>query len=542
MRRTNHALVSVLWVAIAAPCLGQNSEVEQACTALLHHPELTIHLAELRTAIPAATRYCYVRGFIAPGIRYHVQLPLPANWNQRFLHWGDGGKDGDLDFADHRVTEGYAVANSNMGHDVGVEPGASFGFNNRQAEIDFAYRAVHLTVNAAKTLIRAYYRKPPKYSYHEGCSTGGRQGLIAAQRYPYDFDGIVAGAPVDQHLVAGHVWFLQRMYRDRFAGALAFDNDGDGRLDSLAKLKLLEESVLKKCDALDGVKDGVVSDPHGCPFDPDVDLRNHLCPGDKNSDGCFTMRQIQTVRDFYRGPHDSKGVRAYWGKAKGAESQWAGWYIPHGSNPSPPSALRLAADHLNFLFYETDPGVPPPDLQDLTYKLNKKATPPEWAWWEFNIDDVASGKADVMKTLLDARDPNLNRFLFKKNGKLILYHGWSDPGPSPDNTIAYFEEMVKATFAGNRDEARQRVRLFLAPGMSHCGGGPGPNEWDKLAPLVEWVENGKAPDFLVASHRSNGKVDNERPLCPYPKQAVYTGPQGGQHDRANWIAANFTCK
>lgn len=528
----------------AAPCIAQDNQAQQACAGLLNHPELTIHLAEIRTMAAGATSYCYVRGFIAPGIRYHVQLPLPANWNERFLHWGDGGKDGDLDFADHRLAQGYAVANSNMGHDAGSEPGASFGFNNRQAEIDFAYRAVHLTVNAAKTLVRAYYRKPPKFSYHEGCSTGGREGLIEAQRFPHDFDGIVAGAPVNyyQQLNAATTWFLQRLYRDLFAGALAFDTDGDGRLDSLAKMKLLEDAVLQKCDALDGVNDGVVSDPGGCPFDPGSDLKAHLCPGDKNVDGCFTSRQIQTIRDFYRGPYDSKGVRAYWGKAKGSESLWTGWYIPNNSNRFLPPAVALGSDHLNFLFYETDPGVPPPDLQDLTYKPNRRANPPEWTWWEFNIDDVTSGKADTMKALMDATDPDLNRFLLKKNGKLILYHGWCDPGPAPDGTIAYFNDVVKTTFAGRQDEARKHIRLFMAPGMGHCGGGPGPNRWDKLAPLVDWVENGKAPDFVVATHSTDGKVDNERPLCAYPKKAVYIGPQGGQNDRANWVAANFACK
>ena len=172
-----------------------NLDERIACEDLENIRNLTIISAEIRENDVSVDQYCYVRGIISPAIHFHAQLPLRQNWNGRFLQWGDGGKDGDLDYADHRVAEGYAVTNSNTGHDNGVEPGASFAFNNRQAEIDFGYRAVHLTVMAGKLLVNHYYNKPPNYSYFEGCSQGGRQGLMEAQRYPEDFDGIVAGAP-----------------------------------------------------------------------------------------------------------------------------------------------------------------------------------------------------------------------------------------------------------------------------------------------------------------------------------------------------------
>ena len=159
-------------------CSSQDRSDEQACLALTDVPDLSIASATIRRTNPGAKPYCYVKGSVPPGIRYHVQLPLPGDWNGRFLHWGDGGLDGDLDFADHRVRQGYAVANSNLGHDAGSEPGYSFAFNSKQAEIDYGYRAVHVTVIAAKTLIRAYYRRPARYSYHEGYSTGGREGFI----------------------------------------------------------------------------------------------------------------------------------------------------------------------------------------------------------------------------------------------------------------------------------------------------------------------------------------------------------------------------
>ena len=181
-------------------------------------------------------------------------------------------------------------------------------------------------------------------------------------------------------------------------------------------------------------------------------------------------------------------------------------------------------------------------MQDLSYKPNRRTNPPEFAWWEFSLDDLTAGKADAMKRLMNATEPDLTRFLVMNKGKLLLYHGWCDPGPAPDGSIAYFNNVVKVTFAGDRTAAGESVRLFMAPGMGHCQGGPGPNEWDKLAPLVEWVESGKAPDRIVAQHRTEGRMDNERPLCAYPQKAVYAGPAGGENRRANWVAANFRCQ
>ena len=514
-----------------------------ACEALLELPNLTITLAKLVDAAGNTPRYCYVRGTIAPGIVYHVQLPLPQNWNGRFLKYGDGTKDGDLDFADHRLAEGYAVANSNMGHDAGSEPGAWFAFDNRQAEIDFGYRAVHLTANAGKTVVAAYYERPAAHSYFEGCSTGGREALIEAQRFPNDFDGIVGGAPVFkyQELNAGHTWLLQRVFRNNYAGNLAFDANGDGTPESLSKLELLADAVLARCDTNDGVKDGVVDEPLMCDFEPKRDLAAHMCANDVNADACFTKAQLQTIEDFYRGPYDSRGTSVIKGRAFGAERGWTE-YIPYAGNQMFPTHLFNARDHAAFLFYENDPGVPVPRANDLKYVPDKTATPPEWAWWEFNIDDLTAGKSDLMKSLMNATDPNLERFLVRRDGKLILWHGWNDAGAPPEPTKDYYDEVVAKTFGGDRAAARERTRLFMFPGMGHCGGGPGPDTWDPLAPLVSWVENGTAPDSVVARHSTDGRVDNERAVCAYPQVARYSGPAGGANDRANWTAANFTCQ
>ena len=248
---------------------------------------------------------------------------MPA-WarNGRLLNIGDGGKDGDLDFADHRLAQGYAVANSNMGHDNGVEPGASFGFNNRQAEIDFGYRAVHLTANASKSVVTAYYGRSAQHSYFEGCSTGGREALLEVQRFPCDFDGIVAGAPVIfyQKANATHVWMLQRIFRDNLAGNLAYGQDGDGVPESLTKFDLLIDAVLAKCNGVDGITDGVIDNPLACDFQPEVELAEKMCPDNVNGDACFTTQQLQTIKDIYRGGHTT---------AKASESSRANLWGPN---------------------------------------------------------------------------------------------------------------------------------------------------------------------------------------------------------------------
>ena len=544
------ALRCVLFICLAVT-LTQTAHAQtvteaqrQACEGLLLETDLTHYLARINTS-RNGTPYCYVRGVITPAIHFHVQLPLADDWNGRFLMWGDGGKDGDLDFADQRLEQGYAVANSNTGHDVGTEPGSTFGHDNRQSEIDFGYRAVHLTTLAGKTLVSHYYGRNQQYAYFEGCSTGGRQGLMEAQRYPHDFDGIVAGAPVNfyQAMNAAGVWHLQRLFKDGFAGNLAVDADRDGSPESLRLVELLNQKVLGKCDATDGITDGVIDNPFSCTIDVASDLGDLRCPAGQTGDGCFTDAQLQTVADFYAGPHDSSGVPIYPGKLPGSEPDWNNLFIPHAGNSMNPSMLRgPAGDHVNFLFYEDDPGVAIPNLADVDHQARTSGMNPEFHWLEFNVDDVTAGKAALMSQIMDATDPDLSAFLKDKGGKLIIYHGLTDALSVASATVGYFQDVVDTTFAGSLADAGDHTRLFLAPGMGHCGGGAGPNDWDKLSSLVDWVENGVAPDAIVATRRSNGVVVNERPLCPWPQQARYIGPGGGANDPANWRAGNFRCE
>lgn len=536
---------SFLLVLLSNSAAAQSASDVAACENLLDLRNLTITRAGIRENQQDGSSYCYVRGIISPAIHFHAQLPLPENWNGRFLQWGDGGKDGDLDFADHRVAEGYAVTNSNMGHDNGVEPGASFAFNNRQAEIDFGYRAVHLTVAAGKRLVREYYGRAQDYAYFEGCSQGGRQGFMSAQRFPGDFDGIVAGAPAFnyQGLNAAGTWNLQRVFRDNLAGNLAVDTNNDGKMDSLNLVYLLHEKVLQACDANDGVRDGVVSDPLSCNFDPSLQLADVMCPAGSSSDSCFTGAQLQTIQDLYSGPSDGQGRQVYPGKMFGSELRWPGYYIPwEGNNMGPSKLTGVAGDHMNYLFYEEDPGMAVPDVRDIHYQANTTAVIPEFHWIDWDINDFFSGKGDLMKSITDANDPDLSRFLIDEGGKMLIYHGLVDTLIVATDTINYYNDMVNTTFNGSMSDAQQSARLHLAPGMGHCSGGNGPNTWDKLLPLVDWVENGVVPDRITATHSTNGQVDNERPLCTYPQQARYIGPAGGADNPANWRAENFRCE
>ena len=541
------AVASILVLATPAVA-GQSAQAspEDAamCTSMLRARDLTLTQAMLVPASGETPEYCYIQGIISGRIRFHMQLPLQANWNGRLLNIGDGGKDGDLDWADHRLAEGYAVANSNTGHDAGTHPGASFGSEDMPSVIDFGYRAVHLTANASKAAVRRYYNRAPEYSYFEGCSTGGRQGLMEAQRYPADFDGIVAEAPVYdyQSLNAGHVWMAQQVFKDNFAANLAFDTDGDGIPESLTKSEILRDTVIDQCDALDSISDGLLADPLSCNFDPDRDLAEWMCPAGVDADDCITRPQLQTIKDFYRGPVDSNGVQISEGLALGSEYGWSRNVYAHEANNMTPFRLIYGLDHVNYLFYEESPGVPMPIRNDITQVPDKTATPPEFAWWEFDIDDLTAGKADFMMSITDAKDPDLNRFLNRENGKLLLLHGWGDSEVQLQPTLDYYRSVVSETFGGNLDAAREKARFFMVPGMSHCGGGPGLESFDRLAPLRDWVENGNAPDYLVGEHLTDGVVDNQRKICPYPELATYAGPAGGQNDRTNWVESNFECR
>ena len=334
---------------------------------------------------------------------------------------------------------------------------------------------------------------------------------------------------------------MQFMLKNDYAGALAYDTTGDGQLDRLTKANMLTEAVLAQCDANDGIVDQVINDPQSCDFSPARDLAHAMCSNDVNADACFTTTQLEAIEAIYSGPYDSEGKSIYNGKSFGSEVRWPLIVIPHQGNNHLPGQIGLASDYVNFLFYETDPGVPTTRPTDLSLAPDPTREPPEFAWWQFDFDDFTAGLGDTMRDITDADDPNLTRYLKQEGGKLMIWHGWADTVIPAEPIVDYYGEVVDVTFDGDRATADDAVRLFMLPGVAHCAGGPGPDSWDWLAPMVEWVENGTAPDSLTVQHLTDGVVDNERIVCPHPQQPAYVG-DGDPNDPVNWVATNFICE
>ena len=437
--------------------------------------------------------YCRVAAVIKPApdsdIRIEVWLPA-ADWNGKFQAVGNGGWAGVISFAAmaQAVVDHYATASTDTGHMGGD---ASFTLGHPDKVIDFAYRAVHEMTVQSKKIVEAYYGREPRLSYWNGCSTGGRQGLMEAQRYPADFDGIIAGAPANYHL---HLHAAQmELETSILKNKEAFLGQ--------AQRALLNQAVMQACDALDGVKDGLLEDPHKCHFDPAA-----LACKDGQTAGCLTAPQIATAKRIYAGARTKEGKLIFPGLEEGGELGWRN--IGAGTEP--------AAISMGSFRYLT--------FQD-----------PNWDWRTFDLDrDTAL--ADQKAGFIDAVDPDLQPFR-DRGGKLLLYHGWSDQGISPENTINYYSEVIEK-LGPNEDgpNGGAWIRLFMVPGMQHCGGGPGPNQFNMIGAMERWREEGRAPQQILAEHVTNNRVDMTRPLCPYPQTAQYSGV-GSTND-----AANFVCK
>lgn len=511
------------------------------CANLPLAPHLTIYFSTFTDETPVAPAHCYLKGLIDGSITFHMTMPARQSWQGRLLHLGDGGADGDLDLGHRYLEDGYAVINSNTGHDLGAS-GAAYGFRDDKAAENFAHRAVHLAARTAKAVVQYYYLRLPSYTYHAGCSTGGRQGLVAAQFYPYDFDGIVAGAPSHRQFqrMAHRLDLMQHLVRDNYAANLAFDTDGDGGAESLTKLNMLKDTVQQHCDNQDGIADGIV-DP-ACPFDVDDALAPYLCPGDQDGDSCFTKAQIAGVKHLYEGSRTSDGTLAYPGAPLGSESQWANILIPHAGNNFTPYVLKSAAAVIAYTFYANDPGLMPPNLTHIDHTLDTSTAIPEWGWWNFDIDDLNSDKLSSITPFMQATHADLQRFFHVNRGKLIVYHGWVDAVVPPEPTLDYVMDVTRQTFGGDADAAKKHPRTFMAPGVGHCSGGPGPDTADYVGALANWVEHGIAPDMIESVKRdADGGLIESRPLCPYPQKARYAGT-GDANLATNRRTGNFVCE
>lgn len=527
-------LLAILVVSATALILQAAADAQQSCDALssLKLENTTITFAQVvaagafalpggREDFPNATGYknipafCRVRADIHPSKDSDIKIEvwMPAEWNGKYQGQGNGGFAGTIDYSGlaSAVRRGYASAGTDTGH-AGEVTDARWALGHREKIIDFSYRSIHEMSVKAKAMVAAFYGKGPHHSYFSSCSDGGREALMEAQRFPDDYDGIVAGAPANfwTHLLAGAAWNNQIMLAD------------PSSYISPAKLPAISVAAIASCDAKDGLADEIISDPAHCHFDP----AQIQCKGPE-SDSCLTEPQVTALKKIYAGPQTSSGNQIFPGFMPGGELGGGGWEL-WITGPAPGKSLLFAFGTHFFADMIFDDA--------------------NWDFRKFKLEEDTQLADKKMAAILNATDPDLRPFQ-KRGGKLIMYHGWSDAAISPINSIRYSDSVVKKMGSGTGDF----MRLFMVPGLQHCSMGPGPNsfgqgslgpqgdpEHDVLSAVERWVESGVAPQKIIATKYvddldpSHG-VKMTRPLCPYPQVARYNGT-GDKND-----AANFDC-
>jgi feruloyl esterase len=413
-----------------------------------------------------------------------AEVWLPANWNTKLLAVGSGGWGGAIDFGSlaQGLRRGYATSATDDGHS---DRGGRFALGHPAKLIDYGYRAEHEATLEAKALIKALYGRTSSHSYWQGCSGGGREGLIQAYRYPDEFDGVIAGDPANIRRNAWALWLAVRTLSDP-AGYIP-----------AAKYPMIHNAVLAICDAQDGLKDGLISDPENCH----VDFAALQCKG-ADTPECLTPAQVKTAQTMIS-PATSPGGRVYFPRLEpGTELRW-------GRMAGGPGPADLFLDEFRYVVYQDS----------------------NWDWHTFDLDRDAD-KAHAIDQEVDEMDPHLAAYA-SHGGKLLLYHGWADQQVAPGSTVEFYQAVRDLSPDAKHTDGW--VRLFMAPGMAHCAGGEGPDSFDSLGVMEQWVEHGKAPERIIAAHHSAGQVDRTRPLCPYPQIARYKG-SGSIDD-----AASFAC-
>ena len=485
-------------VLLTGVALVGAATADEACEALAVRDFST--LPDAPTQVTRATAvsetgwpgYCKVEGYVSPQVAFELRIPI-QDWNQRLLFIGCGGFCGgmaQIARCQEPMARGYACVTTNLGH-VSTPFDGKWAYNNRALEIDFYYRATHVTAVAAKALLAAYAGQKPRYSYINGCSTGGRQGLISAQRFPADFDGVIAGAPAGVSAGGGlHlIWSALANRAEDGSGILKEDD-----------VRRLAGAVLQQCDDLDGLADGIIDYPADCR----VDLAALACPA---AGWCLNDAQRRVAASIYAGPRDQAGQPLYAARpVPGSELQWIPAYV---RDAGPSIYYLFGGDFFRYLAFAEDPG---PDWR-----------PEDFDW---QTDPQRMG---FMRFLNYAANPDISEFV-AGGGKLILYQGWSDQSVPPQGTIDYFD-LTTATMGGTA--ARDRfMRLYMMPGVAHCEGGSGPDQVDWLTALENWVERGQAPEQVLARKiDAGGEPEFARPLAPYPARARYQGT-------GNWRSAD----
>jgi feruloyl esterase len=435
--------------------------------------------------------FCRVTATLTPSSDSDIKIELwlpQSDWNGKFQAVGNGGWAGTIPYTAiaAAMRAGYAAAGTDTGH---TGNNADFAFGHPEKITDLAYRSIHEMTVQSKVILADHYGNPAKYSYYNGCSQGGRQGLAAAQRYPADFDGIIAGAPaIDQ----------MRMHGARTALNILVNKNPDSVIPR-EKYALINTAVLNSCDLADGVKDGVIEDPAKCKFD----YASLQCKAG-NTENCLTKGQVESAKQMTSPLKDPKSGKTLFEGYLVPGSE-LGWATLGGPQPLPLSISGLR----NIVFGD----------RSWDYKTMDLAT---------DVERAAKSDQGKMAT----NNPDLQRF-FDRGGKLLLYHGWNDAQVTPMNSVLYYKDVLDTVGKGS---AGKSIALFMMPGVNHCSGGAGPDTFDKVKVMEEWVEKGTAPKRIIASHQTGGVVDKTRPLCPYPQVAKYNGT-GNTND-----AASFACK
>jgi len=516
-------MLKPVFLLLATPLLLAGASCESL--AKLSLPHTTIAAAEARPAaefalpgikpLPNLPAFCRVTGSLKPSadsdIRFEVWLPA-ANWNGKFQGIGNGGYAGSISYGGlaDAIRHGYATASTDTGHEDRGES-ARWALHHPEKVIDFGYRAIHETAVTAKAVMAAFYGEAPKRSYFNSCSNGGRQALMEAQRFPSDYDGIIAGAPANNwtYLLSSAAFGINHLLGDAASYIPA------------AKLPAIQAAALAQCDSKDGVRDGVIENAAACRFEPGV----LLCKGEE-SDACLTGPQLSALRAVYGGMKNAQGKVIFPGLSPGGEAEPGGWrsWIT-GDAPQKSSMYNYGTQ----------------------FFMNMVFNDPAWQFRSFQVDRDLKIAEERVGKYLNARDPDLSAFQ-KRGGKLILFHGWSDAAIPAANAIEYYNSVQGKLGAA---KAGDFVRLYMVPGMEHCGGGTGPNVFGQAGTpagdrfhnidtaLEAWVEQGTAPHEIIATKFKNNDpklaVERTRPLCMWPEVAKYKG--SGSTDEA----ANFSC-
>lgn len=494
--------------ALAADLAAACDSIRTADFESVQDAATQITMTRVVAAAGAVPEHCRVEGYIAPNVGFVLRLPGKAAWNGKFSHMAPGGYGGSVEvmapWCDDALRRGYACITQNTGHWGARGYDAVWAFNNLQAEFDYGIRAAHVATLAGKAITERFYAAAPRYSYFMGCSGGGKQALVQAQRYPWNYDGMIAVEPSNPTITGVvQLW-----------NALA-THDADGQpLFTAADLQVLHDGAIEKCDGLDGLKDGVIGAPQSCKFDPGV----LACKAGQTS-ACLSSRQIEAARKVYAGPVTSTGRKLYFPASLGGEK---GSFFTGG-----PTGIDYKTQYWRYMGFEPDPG-------------------PAWKPTDFDFD-VDWKRSFIKDAVLVASDNPDLRKLRAEDHKLMIVQGLEDSGlPGPLVTMDYYEMVEK--ILGGRAETQKNVRLFMIPGRSHCVGGVGAAAVDMLGTIEAWVERGQAPDMIVGAHSDSNNVGDfirlpddlasarfTRPHFPYPLRTQYKG-KGDPNDYRNFEA------